>query len=55
MNWSDIFIYDTTWLFAGELVVRVVIMFTLITLLLRFTGERADYGWAKAFNNPLNR
>lgn len=40
MNWVSIFIYDTTWSFAAEIVIRTVIMFTLIVLFLRFTGKR---------------
>ena len=40
MDWSSIFIYDTTWSFAAEIVIRVVIMFFMIILFLRFTGKR---------------
>lgn len=40
MNWASIFIYDTTWAFAAEIVVRVVVMFSMIILFLRFTGKR---------------
>lgn len=40
MNWADIFIYDTTWAFAIEIFIRVVVMFTLIISFLRFTGKR---------------
>ncbi|MBF4488420.1 DUF421 domain-containing protein [Psychrobacter sp. N25K4-3-2] len=40
MDWASIFIYDTTWAFAAEIVVRVIVMFVLIILFLRFTGKR---------------
>lgn len=40
MDWVSIFIYDTTWSFAAEIIIRTIIMFTLIVLFLRFTGKR---------------
>ncbi len=40
MDWMSIFIYDTTWSFAAEIVIRTTIMFGLIVLLLRCTGKR---------------
>lgn len=40
MDWTSIFIYDTTWSFAAEIVIRTTIMFCLIILLLRSTGKR---------------
>ncbi|CAM3481626.1 DUF421 domain-containing protein [Psychrobacter glaciei] len=40
MDWASIFIYDTTWAFAAEIVIRVIVMFALIILFLRFTGKR---------------
>ena len=40
MDWAGIFIYDTTWAFALEILVRVTVMFVLIILFLRFTGKR---------------
>ena len=40
MDWFSIFIYDTTWSFVAEIVIRTTIMFCLIILLLRFTGKR---------------
>lgn len=40
MDWMSIFIYDTTWSFAAEIVIRTIIMFGLIILLLRCTGKR---------------
>ena len=40
MDWASIFIYDTTWSFAAEIVIRVVVMFSMIILFLRFTGKR---------------
>ena len=40
MDWASIFIHDTTWTFALEIVIRVVIMFSMIILFLRFTGKR---------------
>ena len=40
MDWASIFIYDTTWAFAAEILIRVIVMFTLIILFLRFTGKR---------------
>ncbi|MEN8625923.1 DUF421 domain-containing protein [Psychrobacter proteolyticus] len=40
MNWASIFIYDTTWLFAVEILIRVTVMFVLIITFLRFTGKR---------------
>lgn len=40
MNLVDIFLYDTTWAFAAEIAVRVIVMFVLIIGFLRFTGKR---------------
>lgn len=40
MDWASIFIYDTTWAFALEILVRVAVMFVLIITFLRFTGKR---------------
>lgn len=40
MDWASIFIYDTTWSFAAEIVIRVIVMFAMIILFLRFTGKR---------------
>ena len=40
MDWASIFIYDTTWLFAVEILIRVTVMFVLIITFLRFTGKR---------------
>lgn len=40
MEWERIFIYDTTLLFAVEIMLRVLIMFSMIILFLRFTGKR---------------
>ena len=40
MDWASIFIHDTTWSFATEIIIRVIVMFTMIILFLRFTGKR---------------
>ena len=40
MNWATIFIHDTTWSFAAEISIRVIIMFSMIILFLRLTGKR---------------
>ncbi|MCO8041537.1 DUF421 domain-containing protein [Acinetobacter bohemicus] len=40
MDWATIFIHDTTWEFATEIVVRCVCMFIMIILFLRLTGKR---------------
>ncbi len=40
MDWASVFIHDTTWSFAAEIAVRVVVMFSMIILFLRFTGKR---------------
>ena len=40
MDWASIFIHDTTLAFAAEIVIRVVVMFSMIILFLRFTGKR---------------
>lgn len=40
MNWADIFIHDTTWVFAIEILIRVIVMFILIISFLRLTGKR---------------
>ncbi|WP_169392395.1 MULTISPECIES: DUF421 domain-containing protein [Psychrobacter] len=40
MDWFDIFIYDTTWEFAAEIVIRTIIMYSMVFLFLRFTGKR---------------
>lgn len=38
--WSDIFIYDTTWSLASQILIRVIIMFCMIILFLRLAGNR---------------
>ncbi len=40
MDWTGIFIHDTTWGFAAEVALRAAIMFSLIIIFLRFTGKR---------------
>ncbi len=40
MDWASIFIHDTTWTFAAEILIRVIVMFVLIISFLRFTGKR---------------
>lgn len=40
MDWAKIFIHDTTWTFAAEILIRVIVMFCMIILFLRFTGKR---------------
>ena len=40
MDLASIFIHDTTWAFAAEIVIRVVVMFSMIIVFLRFTGKR---------------
>jgi uncharacterized membrane protein YcaP (DUF421 family) len=40
MDLASIFIHDTTWEFAAEIVVRCVCMFIMIILFLRLTGKR---------------
>lgn len=40
MDWASIFIHDTTWAFALEIFIRVVVMFSMIIIFLRFTGKR---------------
>lgn len=40
MDLSSIFINDTTWSFAAEIVIRVTVMFFMIITFLRFTGKR---------------
>ena len=40
MDWASIFIHDTNWEFAAEIVVRCVCMFIMIILFLRLTGKR---------------
>ena len=40
MDWASIFIHDTTWSFAVEILIRVTVMFVLIITFLRFTGKR---------------
>lgn len=40
MDWAGIFIHDTTWAFALEIFIRVVVMFSMIIIFLRFTGKR---------------
>lgn len=32
MDWASIFIHDTTWSFATEIIIRVIVMFTMIIL-----------------------
>ncbi|WP_352338457.1 YetF domain-containing protein [Psychrobacter sp. 16-MNA-CIBAN-0192] len=40
MDLGSIFIHDTTWSFAAEIVIRVIVMFFMIIMFLRFTGKR---------------
>lgn len=40
MDWARIFINDTSWLFAAEIIFRAFMMFILIISFLRFTGKR---------------
>ena len=40
MDWAEIFIYDTTWILAAEILIRVIVMFLLIISFLRLTGKR---------------
>ena len=40
MDLASIFIHDTTWTFAVEIAIRVIVMFSMIILFLRFTGKR---------------
>ena len=40
MDWATIFIHDTTWTFAAEITIRVVLMFSMIMIFLRLTGKR---------------
>ncbi|WP_440454089.1 DUF421 domain-containing protein [Psychrobacter sp. ASPA161_9] len=40
MDLASIFIHDTTWAFAAEIVIRVIVMFSMIIIFLRFTGKR---------------
>lgn len=40
MDWATIFIHDTTWTFAAEISIRVVLMFSMIMIFLRLTGKR---------------
>lgn len=40
MDWASIFIHETTWAFAIEILIRVTVMFVLIISFLRFTGKR---------------
>lgn len=40
MDIQQIFIHDTTWIFASELILRSIFMFVLIIVFLRLTGKR---------------
>ncbi|WP_425917140.1 DUF421 domain-containing protein [Acinetobacter sp. TSRC1-2] len=40
MDWASIFIHDTTWTFAAEITIRVILMFSMIMIFLRLTGKR---------------
>ncbi len=40
MEWSTIFIHDTTWSFAAEILLRCLVMYIMIILFLRLTGKR---------------
>lgn len=40
MDWATIFINDTTWEFATEILLRCVMMYAMIILFLRLTGKR---------------
>ena len=40
MDLAQIFIHDTTWSFAAEVILRSIIMFVLIIVFLRLTGKR---------------
>ena len=40
MDWASIFIQDTTWAFASEILLRCIVMYIMIILFLRLTGKR---------------
>ena len=40
MDWATIFIHDTTWEFASEILLRCILMYVMIILFLRLTGKR---------------
>ncbi|TCH63172.1 YetF domain-containing protein [Acinetobacter sp. ANC 4862] len=40
MDWATLFIHDTTWTFAAEITIRVILMFSMIMIFLRLTGKR---------------
>ena len=40
MDWASLFIHDTTWAFAGEILLRCIIMYLMIIVFLRLTGKR---------------
>ncbi|WP_216940131.1 DUF421 domain-containing protein [Acinetobacter sp. BY419] len=40
MDWASIFIHDTTWAFASEILLRCMVMYIMIILFLRLTGKR---------------
>ncbi|WP_367107325.1 DUF421 domain-containing protein [uncultured Psychrobacter sp.] len=40
MDLVSILIYDTTWSFVAEIILRTAIMFSMIIIFLRFTGKR---------------
>lgn len=40
MDIAQVFIHDTSWAFAGEIILRTVIMFMMIIVFLRLTGKR---------------
>lgn len=40
MDWVSIFIHDTTWSFASEILLRCIVMYIMIILFLRLTGKR---------------
>ncbi len=40
MDWASIFIQDTTWAFASEILLRCMLMYIMIILFLRLTGKR---------------
>ncbi len=40
MDWNAIFIHDTTWAFAAQIMMRCLVMYILIIVFLRLTGKR---------------
>lgn len=54
MDLFNIFIADTTWDFALEIIIRCIVMYLLIIIFLRLTGKKRDTPTFRFLKLPLS-